>query len=525
LRPDNVKCAANCSGEPAIGCRAATESGPVDSASACADWRDRSGRGVAYPLQTVAVAIYGRFRNGRKHDMTKAKILVVEDEPGYAEFLNHYFKERGQDCHTVSNGDSALQALEATDFDAVLLDLRLPDRDGVEVLRQVKASHKDLPVIMMTAYGYVQTAVQAMKSGAFDYIAKEELSPDLLDLTMTAALEQRQLRMENARLRREVAAQHSFDNLVGKSAPMHEIFQRIQRIAPFNSTVLITGESGTGKEVVARLIHLHSRARNMPFVTVNCGAIPETLLESELFGHAKGAFTGAVRTKRGLFEEASGGTLLLDEIGELPLSLQVKLLRVLQEGKLRKLGDVQETAVDVRVIAATSRNLGQAVKDGLFREDLFYRLNIIPLVMPPLRERSEDIPLLVHHFLRKLSPAGEPFDVTPEAMQALVNYSWPGNVRELQNIVERAVVLSDGNRIAPDSLPAELHLNDHEFQVQIPDEQLSIKQTLATLVPRVEQELIQRALKKTNNNRTRAARLLEISHRSLLYKLKEYNCA
>ncbi|MBI5059425.1 sigma-54-dependent Fis family transcriptional regulator [candidate division KSB1 bacterium] len=457
--------------------------------------------------------------------MTKAKILVVEDEPGYAEFLSHYFEEREQICHTVSDGGSALRALESAEYDAVLLDLRLPDRDGVEILRQIKGLHKELPVVMMTAYGFVQTAVQAMKAGAFDYIAKEELSPDLLDLTMTAALEQRELKLENARLRREVAAQYSFDNLVGKSGPMRDVFQRIQRIAPFNSTVLITGESGTGKEVVARLIHLHSKARNMPFVTVNCGAIPETLLESELFGHAKGAFTGALKMKKGLFEEASGGTLLLDEIGEMPLSLQVKLLRVLQEGKLRKLGDVQETTVEVRVIAATSRNLTQAVKDGTFREDLFYRLNIIPIVMPPLRDRSEDVPLLVHHFLRKLSPAGELYDVTPEATQALTNYSWPGNVRELQNIIERAVVLSDGNRITLDSLPVELRINDHEFQVQIPDEQLSIKQTLAELVPRVEQELIQRALRKTNNNRTRAARLLEISHRSLLYKLKEYNCA
>jgi two-component system response regulator AtoC len=457
--------------------------------------------------------------------MTKAKILVVEDELSYAEFLSHYFQERGHECRTVSDGASAMRAVEETEYDAVLLDLRLPDRDGVEVLRQIKALHKELPVVMMTAYGFVQTAVQAMKAGAFDYIAKEELSPDLLDLTMTAALEQRELRKENARLRREAAALHSFDNVVGKSAPMREVFQRIQRIAPFSSTVLITGESGTGKEVVARLIHLHSKARNMPFVTVNCGAIPETLLESELFGHAKGAFTGAVRLKKGLFEEASGGTLLLDEIGELPLSLQVKLLRVLQEGKIRRLGDVQELTVDVRIIAATSRNLAQAAKDNTFREDLFYRLNIIPIVMPPLRERAEDIPLLVHHFLKKLSPAGEPYDVALDAMQALMVYTWPGNVRELQNIIERAVVLSDGNRVTLDSLPTELRLNDHEFQVQIPEQQLSIKQTLAELVPRVEQELIQRALKQTNNNRTRAARLLEISHRSLLYKLKEYNCA
>jgi two-component system response regulator AtoC len=288
---------------------------------------------------------------------------------------------------------------------------------------------------------------------------------------------------------------------------------------------MITGESGTGKEVIARLIHLHSRVKNNPFVTVNCAAIPETLLESELFGYVKGAFSGAARTKHGLFEEANGGTILLDEIGEMPPSLQVKFLRVLQEGKIRRLGDTGEISVDVRVIAATSRTLSDEVQAGRFREDLFYRLNIIPIVMPPLRERAEDIPLLVHYFLKKLNHGSEPTDVSAEAMQVLMAYSWPGNVRELQNIVERAVVLSDSNTIALDSLPPELRKVGDSFHVQIPEEQLSIKRTLSELVPRVEQELINRALKKTNNNRTHAARLLEISHRSLLYKLKEYHCA
>jgi two-component system, NtrC family, response regulator AtoC len=388
----------------------------------------------------------------------------------------------------------------------------------------MRAANHDVPIVMMTAYGFIQNAVKAIQSGAFDYVAKEDLAPDVIDVLVGKAMERRDLQTENTRLRQEVADRYSFDNVVGKSQAMREVLQKVVRIAPFNSTVLIYGESGTGKEVIARLIHLHSRVRNHPFVTINCAAIPENLLESELFGYVKGAFSGAVRTKRGLFEEATGGTILLDEIGELPVPLQVKLLRVLQEGKLRRLGDISEITVDVRTIAATSRNLAVEVQAGRFREDLYYRLNIIPIVMPPLRERPEDIPLLIHHFLKKLLAGREPMDVSPAAMQVLMNYSWPGNVRELQNLVERAMVLSESNTITEETLPVEMKRSDGNFRVQIPDEQLSIKQTLAELIPCVEQELIARALKLTNNNRTRAARLLEISHRSLLYKLKEYHC-
>jgi two-component system, NtrC family, response regulator AtoC len=457
--------------------------------------------------------------------MNHVKILVVEDEKDYRDYLKQHLEEQGHHVAAAGDGAAALDAFSNEEFDLVLLDHRLPGKDGVEVLRQLKAVNKDTPIVMMTAYGFVQNAVQAMKSGALDYVAKEDLGPDVIDLIVTHALEQRALRAENERLRLEVSDRYSFDNVVGKSAIMREIFQKVVRIAPFNSTVLISGESGTGKEVIARLIHLHSRVRNQPFVTINCAAIPETLLESELFGYVKGAFSGAVRTKRGLFEEANGGTLLLDEIGELPMMLQVKLLRVLQEGKLRRLGDTMEITVDVRIVAATSRNLTTEVRGGRFREDLFYRLNIIPIVMPPLRERPEDIPLLVHYFLKKMANGHSAMDVTPEAMQTLMKYPWPGNVRELQNIVERALVLSDSNTITMDSLPQELRRTTEDFKVQIPEEQLSIKRTLSELVPRVERELIQRALKLTDNNRTRAARLLEISHRSLLYKLKEYNCS
>jgi two-component system response regulator AtoC len=452
------------------------------------------------------------------------KILVVEDEQDYRDFLKAHLEEEGHRVVAAADGVSALDAYSEEEFDLVFLDHRLPGKDGLEVLQQLRAINRETPVVMMTAYGYVQTAVQAIKAGAFDFVAKEDLKPDVIDITIGKALEQKNLRTENARLRQEIAERYSFDNAVGKSGVMRDIFQKVERIAPFSSTVLITGESGTGKEVVARLIHLHSRVRNNPFVTVNCAAIPDTLLESELFGYVKGAFSGATRTKKGLFEEANGGTILLDEIGELPLSLQVKLLRVLQEGKIRRLGDVAEIAVEIRVLAATSRNLAADVRSGKFREDLFYRLNIIPIVMPPLRERPEDIPLLVHHFVRKLTYGREPMDVAPDALQLFVNYSWPGNVRELQNIVERSIVLSDSNTITAESLPQELKRGPEDFHVDIPDEQLSIKQALSELVPRIERELIARALKLTNNNRTRAAKILEISHRSLLYKLKEYNC-
>jgi two-component system, NtrC family, response regulator AtoC len=456
--------------------------------------------------------------------MTQVKILIVEDEPAYLDFLKQHLLDQNFAVATAADGTTALEAFGSEPFDLVLLDHRLPGKDGVEILKQMKAVNRDVPIIMMTAYGFVQQAVEAVKAGAFDYVAKEDLSPDVIDLILAKALEQRNLRAENTRLREEVTTLYSSESVVGKSQIMRDVFQKVSRIAPFNSTVLVSGESGVGKEVVARLIHLHSRVRNNPFVTINCAAIPETLLESELFGYVKGAFSGAHRTKKGLFEEANGGTILLDEIGELPTSLQVKLLRVLQEGKLRRLGDTNEISVEVRIIAATSRNLLSEVRAGRFREDLYYRLNIIPINVPPLRERPEDIPLLVHFFLKKHSRSGESLDITAEAMQVLTSYSWPGNVRELQNIIERAVVLSESNTITAESLPQEVRRMSEDLQVQIPEEQLSIKQTLSELIPRVERELIERALKLTDNNRTRAARLLEISHRSLLYKLKEYNC-
>ena len=453
--------------------------------------------------------------------MPKEKILVVEDEGGYREYLTSHLEERGFLVSAASDGPSALDVFTDEEFDLVLLDLRLPGQDGLDVLKQFKDYSPETQIVMMTAYGLVQSAVEAIKNGAFDYIAKETLNPETLNLTIRKALEQRRLQKENEQLRAEISRKYTFENIIGKSKVMRDVFQKIQRIAPFKSTILITGESGTGKEMISRAIYLNSPLHKRTFVAVNCGAIPEMLLESELFGHMKGSFTGAIRTKKGLFEEADGGTIFLDEISELPLNLQVKLLRVLQDHKIRRVGDTTEISIDVRVIAATSRDLYRDVREGRFREDLFYRLNIIPISLPPLRERTDDIPLLINHFLRKHMPEREEITVAPEAMQQLIQYRWPGNVRELENIIERAVILSDSNTITPQALPPELQHLGEDFHVQVPEECLSIKRTLKTLVPAVEQELIRRALKQTSNNRTRAARLLEISHRSLLYKLKE----
>ncbi|MBU1936134.1 sigma-54 dependent transcriptional regulator [bacterium] len=453
--------------------------------------------------------------------MLKEKILVVEDEGSYREYLTSHLEETGFSVSAASDGASALDMFTDEEFDLVLLDLRLPGTDGLDVLKQFKDYSPETQIVMMTAYGLVQSAVEAIKRGAFDYITKENLNPDMLNLTVRKALEQRRLKRENEQLRAEIGQKYTFENIIGKSKAMRDVFQKIQRIAPFKSTILITGESGTGKEMISRAIYLNSPHYNRTFVAVNCGAIPEMLLESELFGHVKGSFTGAIRTKKGLFEEADGGTIFLDEISELPLNLQVKLLRVLQDQKIRRIGDTTEILIDVRVIAATSRDLYRDAREGRFREDLFYRLNIIPVSLPPLRERTEDVPLLVNHFLRKYMAEQEGIGVSPEAMQQLMQYRWPGNVRELENIIERAVVLSDSKTLTPQALPPELQHIGEDFHVQVPEECLSIKQTLKTLVPAVEQELIRRALKQTSNNRTRAARLLEISHRSLLYKLKE----
>jgi two-component system response regulator AtoC len=395
--------------------------------------------------------------------------------------------------------------------------------DGMEFLREAQKMGVDATIVMMSAYGTIDTAIEAMKLGAYDYISKP-FKPDEIILTLKKAEERERLRKENELLRKEVQKEYSFKNIVSKNEKMLNIFEVIKKVAPYKSTILITGESGTGKELIAKALHYSSDRSQRPFIPVNCGAIPENLLESELFGHVKGAFTDAIRTKKGLFEEADGGTLFLDEIGELPSQLQVKLLRVLQDGEIRRVGDSKSIQIDVRIIAATAKDLTKEVNENRFREDLFYRLNVLPIHIPPLRERKEDIPLLVPHFINKYSESMNKnvVGITSKALDVLMNYKWYGNVRELENTIERAIVLTDRENIEFENLPIEIQNFQDQIQLTpLAEEEYSIKKASRFL----EMNLIKKALKKTKGNHTHAARLLEISHRALLYKIKEYEIA
>ncbi len=391
----------------------------------------------------------------------------------------------------------------------------------MDLLEHLKKDPGESPtIIMMSAYATHDDAIEAMKKGAYDYIPKP-FKPDEVLLTLRKAQERERLRKENLWLRREVEKEYSFDNIVSTSQSMLEIFALIKKVAEYKSTVLITGESGTGKELVAKAIHYNSDRAKGPFVPINCGAIPENLLESELFGHLRGAFTDATRSKKGLFEEAHGGTLLLDEIGELPKFLQVKILRVLQESEIRRIGDTKTIKVDVRIIAATAKDLAKEVERGAFREDLYYRLNVISIHLPPLRERRMDIPALVQHFIAKYNQrlGTSIAEVTKEALRALMAYNWPGNVRELENVIERAMVLSTSKKIELEHLPDTVLDSKKDAALPVfPENELSIKKAMQA----IEKDLITRALEKTNRNRTHAAKLLEISHRTLLYKIEEY---
>jgi two-component system response regulator AtoC len=452
--------------------------------------------------------------------MIPKRILIVDDEESFRHMLSVILIKEGYEVETSSNGDEGLQKAAASPFDQILCDIRMPHMDGLEFLRAIKKTGVDATIIMMSAYGTVDTAIEAMKLGAYDYISKP-FKPDEIILTLRKAEEREQLRRENQLLKKEVGKEYSFENIVSKNEQMQKIFDVIKKVSQYKSTVLITGESGTGKELVAKALHYNSDRYQNPFIAVNCGAIPENLLESELFGHAKGAFTDAIRTKKGLFEEADGGTLFLDEIGELPGQLQVKLLRVLQDGEIRRIGESKPIKIDVRIVAATVKDLSREVNEGRFREDLFYRLNVLPIHIPPLRERKEDIPLLIQHFIGKYNKTMNKnvVDIDHNALETLINYKWYGNVRELENTVERAIVLSEKNNIELENLPIEIQDFKEEFQVeQWPDEEYSIKKTSKIL----EINLIKKALKKTKGNHTHAAKLLEISHRALLYKIKEY---
>jgi two-component system response regulator AtoC len=446
------------------------------------------------------------------------RILIVDDDEALRESLQLVLAAEGYEVVSAAHAEAALEQIESSPVDVVLCDLRMPGMDGMELIPQIARRLPGATVIMMSAFGTADLAIEAMKRGAYDYLAKP-FQPSELLLTIRKAEERERLRRANALLQRDVDRAVGERPIVAASPLMIDVLELLERAAEYKATVLLTGESGTGKEVLARAIHAQSGRRNEAFVAVNCGAIPETLLESELFGHAKGAFTGADRARRGLFVEADGGTLFLDEIGELQNALQVKLLRILQDEEVRPIGESKSRKVDVRVLAATARDLDREVADGRFREDLFYRLNVLRVRVPPLRDRREDIPLLVDHFLGYFREAlGKPIRaIADEALDRLTSYRWPGNVRELENVIERAVILASDDRITLRELPANV-VSLEEGEESVRPGELSLKRGRR----RFEAEMIRKALAATGGNRTHAARLLEISHRALLYKIKEY---
>lgn len=456
--------------------------------------------------------------------MESKLVLIIDDEENMRYMLQLTLENEGYKVELASNGTEGIEKIQQSHFDFVICDVKMPKVSGLDVLVSVIESSPNIPVIMISAYGTIDTAIQAMKQGAYDYVMKPFKQDEIL-LTLKKAEERERLRLENQFLRQEVEKKYRFENIIGKSSQMQEIFRKIEKITNYKTTVLITGESGTGKELAAKAIHYTGNRKNASFVAVNCGAIPRDLLESELFGHVKGAFTGAINHKIGLILQANSGTLFLDEIGELPLDLQVKLLRFLQEGEIRRVGDTRTMKVDVRVIAATSRNLVEAVEQGLFREDLYYRLNVVPVHIPPLRERREDIALLIRHFLKKYTREMEKDiqHISDDTMRALLEYKWKGNVRELENMLERAIVMTEGTIITTEYLPDELLKTHSQIILKIPESRFSIKNVSKEVVQIAEKTLISRALKQTENNRTQAAKLLQISHRALMYKLKEYD--
>jgi two-component system response regulator AtoC len=448
------------------------------------------------------------------------RILVVDDEESFRQMLQILLKKHGFLVDTAHDGSTALHKALQNDYAFILCDIRMPVVDGPDFLKQYIATGRQATFIMMSAYGTIDTAIECMKLGAYDYISKPFKRDEIL-LVLKKAEERERLKKENIRLREEINKEYSFSNIISKNPKMQEIFTLIKKVCDFKTTVLILGDSGTGKELIARAIHYNSNRKKHPFVAVNCGAIPENLLESELFGHTKGAFTDAVADKIGLFEEADKGTLFLDEIGEMPLALQVKLLRVLQESEIRQIGSGKTRKVDVRVVSATAKDLSEEVESGRFREDLFYRLNVFSIKVPPLRDRIEDVPLLAEHFLRKHGErlGKEGVGISTDLMKVLMKYQWPGNVRELENCIERGLILCDSEEINEDCMPESMHDQlSSESIAGILSDCLSIKKADAIL----ERELIRKALERTGGNRTHAAKLLEISHRALLYKLKEY---
>ncbi len=456
------------------------------------------------------------------HDVIQ-QLLVIDDEENMRHMLASILSRQGYAVETVGNGRDGLNILRKKQFDFILCDIKMPVMDGMDFLREARHLDHSSTIIMMSAYGSIDSAIEAMHLGAYDYISKPFKAEEIL-LILKKAEERERLQRENAQLRRQLSCigkDFSFGRMVGQSREMQEIFRLASKVAPHPTTVLITGASGTGKELLARGIHDVSNRADKPFVAVNCGSIPENLLESELFGYKKGAFTGADRDKKGLFTEADGGTLFLDEIGELPLSMQVKLLRVIQEQEVQPLGAAKPQAVNVRILAATARDLAQEVRAGRFREDLLFRLNVIQLHIPPLSQRLDDLPLLCNHFLEKLKTSHQVDiqGIAPAAMNLLLQYSWPGNVRELENVIERAIILADKNMILPENLPAEFGVKQDTRRLDDFFSGFSIKKAQKIM----EKSLISRALEATGGNKSKAAELLELSYPALLQKIKKYS--
>ncbi len=453
-------------------------------------------------------------------------VLIVDDEPNYLVVLSELLKEEGFEIFTAERGEEALKTVRETDLDLVITDMRMPGMDGIELLKAIKSENQDLPVIMATAFGEVDKAVAAMQAGAYNYLTKP-FNNDELVLNAKKAVEHYSILRENLRLRGEMRSRYGFANMVGKNKKMQEIYALIEKVAPTPSTVLITGESGTGKELVARAIHFNSPREKAPFISLNCAGLPESLLESELFGHEKGAFTGAIALRKGRFELADTGTLFLDEVAEMPMTLQAKLLRVLQEKTFERVGGTQTLTVDVRIISATNKDLKEEVEKGTFREDLYYRFNVVHLHLPPLRERIDDIPMLAAHFVSKYArELGKPdLEIAPDTIRFLTTLAWEGNVRELENTIERAAVLCSGNVIKPEDVQPEA-ASGHEKIPWTPG--LDIEQIIpqGTSLPdalrAIEEQMIKNALDKADYIQAHAAEYLGITKSLLQYKMKKY---
>ena len=447
-----------------------------------------------------------------------AKILVVDDEAKMRRVLQMMLEENGCQVDLAEGAEKALSRMKEVTFSLIITDMKMPGMSGLQLLKEIKKLDEGIPVVVMTAYGTIPTAIEAMKAGAHDYVLKP-FDMEEMKTVVEKALEREKLLRRSQYLQEELEAKYQFDNIVGESSKMKEVFRLISQVAPTKSTVLVSGESGTGKELIARSVHHRSPREDQPFVVVNCAALPENLLESELFGHLKGAFTGAHRDRRGRFTLADGGSIFLDEIGAMSPGLQAKILRVLQEKEFEPVGGTRSIQVDVRIIAATNQDLKMAVEEGSFREDLYYRLNVVPIHLPPLRERKEDIPLLAYHFLRRYSQelTKGVSEISPEALGLMLEYDWPGNIRELENAIERAMVLSKGNTLSVETLP----LVSSSQEAEVGDENISYQEAKKAVLESFERRFFTRILKEAGGNVSQAARQAQIDRKNLYQKMKE----